>query len=104
MRDVPQPTVGAWIPYEVPLIAADFQLNSVRGPLASDAQFLAVMTNLTSIRISAEFGSEKGEETVDIDSIIMVSACPADLNGDGAVNGADLLILLGALGGVLSVW
>lgn len=98
VADVPQPTTNTWLGYSVPLTAASFRLNSAGGPAVSPAQMQATLANLASIRISAEFGSEQGEETVDIDSIALVTACAADLDGDGQVGATDLGILLGAWG------
>ncbi|MBL9119552.1 MAG: hypothetical protein JNL80_06545 [Phycisphaerae bacterium] len=98
VADVPQPTTNVWLSYEVSLVNTSFHLNSTAGATPSVVQFQSAMTNLTSIRISAEFGSEAGEETVDLDSVVLVSTCSADLNGDGVVDAQDLAILLGAWG------
>jgi hypothetical protein len=98
VADVPQPTIGAWLDYEVSLVNTSFRLNNTSGVVPTPAQLAATMGSLASIRISAEFGSEQGEETVDLDSVILVSNCPADLNGDGAVDASDLAIVLGAWG------
>lgn len=98
VADVPQPTIGAWLSYEVPLNPSSFRLNNASGPAVTVAQFNAAMTNLTSIRISAEFGSEAGEETVDLDSVVLVTSCPADIDGDGDVDASDLALVLGAWG------
>lgn len=98
VADVPQPATGVWLPYEVALESASFRLNDTSGAIVTPAQFASVMGNLTSIRISAEFGSEAGEETVDLDSIQLIGTCPLDLNGNGSVDAPDLAILLGSLG------
>lgn len=98
VADVPQPTTNVWLPYQVSLVNTAFHLNTATGATPSVAQFQNAMTNLASIRISVEFGSESGEETVDLDSVVLVSTCPADLNGDGTVDALDLAVLLGAWG------
>ncbi len=98
VADVPQPTIGAWLDYSVTLTNTSFRLNNTSGAVPTPAQFAATMGALASIRISAEFGSEAGEETVDLDSVVLRTACPADLNGDGAVDASDLAIVLGAWG------
>lgn len=102
VSDVPQPTTGSWLRYGVVLEPASFRLNSANGPAVTPAQFASALANVTAIRISAEFGSEAGEETVDLDSTILRGACVADLNGDGVVDAADLAILLGSWGPVFS--
>ena len=98
VADVPQPTAGTWLDYEVPLVSTAFRIGNASGSVATPAQFAAAMETLTSIRISAEFGSEQGEETVDLDSVVLISGCPADLNSDGVVDSADLGALLSAWG------
>ncbi len=98
VADVPHPTTGAWLRYEVPLAASEFHVSTASGPIATQAQFDALLANLASIRISAEFASEAGEETVDLDSVVLRGSCLADLNGDGVVDATDLAILLGAWG------
>lgn len=98
VADVPQPATGVWLPYEVGLEPASFRLNNTSGAVVTPAQFASVMGNLTSIRISAEFGSESGEETVDLDSVQLIGTCPLDLDGNGSVDAPDLAILLGSWG------
>lgn len=98
VADVEHPPAGAWTRYAVPLAAASFRLNNAAGQPATPAQFANAMSSLVAIRISAELGSEAGEETVDLDSVILRGPCLADLNGDGVVNAADLTILLGSWG------
>ncbi len=98
VADVPQPAVNVWINYQVPLVPASFHLNSTAGAAVTAPQLQAALANLTSIRISAEFGSEAGEETVDLDSVVLATACTADLDGDGDVDASDLAFLLGAWG------
>jgi hypothetical protein len=103
VADVPQPTTGAWLDYSVTLTNTSFRLNNTSGAVPTPAQFAATMGALASVRISAEFGSEAGEETVDLDSVVLRTACPADLNGDGMVDASDLAILLGAWGSTTDI-
>jgi hypothetical protein len=98
VADVPHPVPGVWQRECVSLVAANFRLNTAGGAVATPAQMATVLANLASIRISAEFGSEQGEETVDLDSVVLRDSCTADLNQDGVVDGADLGILLGEWG------
>lgn len=98
VHDFVQPT-SAWSQYEVPLEATSFRINSASGSPATPAQLAAVLVDLEALRISAEYGSEQGEETTFLDSVVFgAPPCPADLNGDGTVDGADLGILLSAWG------
>lgn len=88
-----------WTRYVVPLTAPAFRLNSQGGPVVSEQAFLAVLADLEALRISAEYGSDQGEETTFLDTVQFgVPLCPADLDSDGQVNGADLGILLGEWG------
>lgn len=103
VADVPQPASGAWLRYCVPLTASSFTVGSAGGAAATPAQLNSVLAALGAVRISAEFGSEAGEETVDLDSVILRGPCAADLDGDGQVNGADLGLLLGAWGSAGSI-
>ncbi|MFO0829138.1 MAG: laminin B domain-containing protein [Phycisphaerales bacterium] len=98
VADVPQPTTNAWLRYGVMLSATNFRIGSASGAQATQAQLASTMANITAIRISAEFGSEAGEETVDLDSVTLQGPCIADLDGDGFVGATDLGILLGAWG------
>jgi hypothetical protein len=98
VHDFDQPT-SVWSQYEVPLEAAGFRVNSAGGAPASPAQMAAVLGDLEALRISAEYGSEQGAETTFLDSVVFgAPLCPADLNDDGSVDGADLGILLSAWG------
>lgn len=98
VHDFAQPT-SSWARYAVPLVASSFTLNTAGGAPVSGAQFAAVLADLEALRISAEYGSEQGEETTFLDRIVFgASSCLGDLDGDGQVDGADLGLLLGAWG------
>lgn len=88
---------NAWARYTVPLMASSFKVGSANGPAATAGQLAAVLGNLAALRISAEFGSEAGEETSFLDSVVFGgSTCVGDLDADGVVDGADLGVLLAA--------
>jgi hypothetical protein len=95
VADVPQPSTNAWVVYSVPLDASAFKVGSATGPAATPAQLATVLASVTLLRVSAEFGSESGEETVDLDSVKLSGPCAADLDSSGSVDGADLGVLLG---------
>ncbi len=98
VHDFTQPT-AKWTRYAVPLVASNFTLNTANGAAVSGAQFAAVLADLEALRISAEYGSEQGEETTFIDRVIFgAPTCAGDLDGDGQVDGADLGVLLSAWG------
>ncbi|WP_334107916.1 laminin B domain-containing protein [Methylobacillus sp.] len=49
------PANGAWTSYSVPLIADGWRLNSLSGAAASDEQFIAVLSDLSALKIRAEY-------------------------------------------------
>jgi Laminin B (Domain IV)/PEP-CTERM motif len=77
------PANGSWTSYAVPLSAGGWRLNTLSGALASDAQILAVLGNLTSLRIRAEYQS--GPDTGYLDNVVLT-----------AVPEPSSLVLLGA--------
>jgi len=98
VHDFAQPN-QSWKRYDVPLLATSFTVGSAAGPQASAGQVANVLASLAALRISAEYGSELGEETTFLDSVVFgAPTCVGDLNGDGVVDGADLGILLAAWG------
>lgn len=99
VHDFAQPD-AEWTRYEVLLEASSFKVGSAGGAQASSGQLAAVLADLEALRISAEYGSRQGEETTYLDSVVFgAPVCPADLNVDGVVDGADLGILLSGWGG-----
>ncbi len=83
----------SWTRYAIPLTAATFHYNSKSGALVSEADFAAVMSNLTALRISAEFGSII-EETTDLDSVALVGPdLPADFDHNCRVDLHDCVLL-----------
>ena len=61
--------------YVVPMTEAGWHLDSLTGPLATQEQFLSVLTDLTKLRIRAEYRS--GVDTDDLDNVIL--GAPTDL-------------------------
>ncbi|MFO0874456.1 MAG: laminin B domain-containing protein [Phycisphaerales bacterium] len=103
VNDFAQPD-ATWMKYTIALAATNFKLNTAAGAPVSAAQFAAVLADLEALRISAEYGSELGEETTFLDTVSFGGPiCPGDLNLDGAVDGADLGLLLTAWGSADSV-
>lgn len=64
------PANGSWSSYAVPLQAGGWRLNSLTGALASDAQVRSVLSQLTSLKIRAEFQS--GSDIGHLDNVSMV--------------------------------
>lgn len=56
------PANGAWTSYSVPLIANGWKLNSLSGAAVSDEQFITVLSDLSALKIRAEYrtGSDIG--------------------------------------------
>jgi hypothetical protein len=64
------PANGSWSSYAVPLKAGGWRLDSLTGALASDAQLRAVLSQLTALKIRAEFQS--GSDIGHLDNVSMV--------------------------------
>lgn len=64
------PANGAWTSYAVPLTAAGWRLNSLAGAAASDVQFAAVLSDLTGLRIRAEYRT--GPDIGKLDNVSLV--------------------------------
>ena len=63
--------------YVVPMTEAGWHADSLTGPLVTQAQFLAVLTDLTQLRIRAEYRT--GPDTDDLDNVVLtVPAGPPD--------------------------
>src|SRR5690606_16020663 len=91
------PSTGQWTRYAIALENTRFRVNTANGATPSPATFASVMQSVQTLRIPAEFGGEI-TETTRLDSVALVGPCPADTNGDGVVNFADLNAVLGAFG------
>jgi hypothetical protein len=92
---------GVWNSFSAPLSeTAGWRLVSINGVVPTQAQFQAILSDITQIRIRAEFSSTA--DTDQIDNVILdttnATCCPADLaNGSGAGipdNGIDINDLL----------
>lgn len=71
------PANGSWSSYAVPLQAGQWRLNSLTGALASDAQMRSVLSNLTALKIRAEYQS--GSDVGHLDNVSMVPEPSASL-------------------------
>jgi len=78
-----------WTHYDVPLNeTAGWRLNSITGPTPTQAQFRAVLSNLTALRIRGEYRPLDDEGG--LDNVVLESNFNFDLDGDdssGATNG-----------------
>ncbi len=83
----------AWSRYHIPIAPASFRRGSRNGPVPTQPEFDAVLTNVTNLWIAAEYGSEV-EETTSLDSVRLGCACIADFNCDGAANSQDFFDFL----------
>jgi hypothetical protein len=91
------PSVSQWSRYTIALDPSRFRVNSANGATPTPAAFAAVMANVQTLRIPAEFGAIV-IETTRLDSVSLVAPCPGDTNGDGVVNFTDLNAVLSAFG------
>lgn len=64
------PNIGSWSHYEVPLAAPSWHVSTLAGPVATDAQFSQVLSNLDALRIRAEY--QTGFDTGYLDNVSMV--------------------------------
>lgn len=70
------PANGSWTSYVVPLVAAQWQLNSFSGAAPTGLQMSAVLGDLTALKIRAEFRS--GSDIGHLDNVSLVPE-PASL-------------------------
>ena len=73
--DLPtNPANGSWTSYAVPLTASAWHLTGLAGAAPSAAQFLTVLSGLTSLQIRAEYQS--GADTGSLDNVNLAGAAP----------------------------
>lgn len=69
--DTPANPTADWTAYSIPLVAsAGWRVSSLTGPVATEAQFQAALTNLTSLFIRGEF--QTGPDTGSLDNVTLV--------------------------------
>ena len=64
------PANGSWTSYSVPLLAAGWRVGSLSGPIATADQLQSVLSNLTALRVRAEYQS--GADVGSLDNVSMV--------------------------------
>lgn len=64
------PANNAWTSYSVPLSAAGWRLNTLAGSAVTDEQFLAVLSNLSALKIRAEY--QTGADIGHLDNVALV--------------------------------
>lgn len=64
------PANNGWTSYSVPLSAAGWRLNTLSGIAPTEEQFLAVLSNLSSLRIRAEY--QTGADVGHLDNVALV--------------------------------
>jgi hypothetical protein len=80
------PVNNGWTSYSVPLSAAGWRLNTLSGATPTDEQFLAVLSNLSSLKIRAEY--QTGADVGYLDNVALVpepAAALMLLSGIGCV-------------------
>lgn len=64
------PVNNGWTSYSVPLSAAGWRLNTLSGIAPTEEQFIAVLSNLSSLRIRAEY--QTGADVGYLDNVALV--------------------------------
>lgn len=64
------PVNNGWTSYSVPLSPTGWRLNTLSGSAPTDEQFLAVLSNLSSLRIRAEY--QTGADVGYLDNVALV--------------------------------
>lgn len=64
------PGIGTWSHYEVPLTASLWRVSTLEGPVATDSQFSQVLSDLSALRIRAEY--KTGADTGYLDTVSLV--------------------------------
>lgn len=64
------PANNAWTSYSVPLSATGWRLGNLSGSAPTDEQFLAVLSNLSSLKIRAEY--QTGSDIGHLDNVSLV--------------------------------
>jgi len=66
------PVNGTWTPYSVSLTAGSWRLDSLTGPIATQAQMQSVLSDITGLQIRAEY--QTGADTDGLDSVVLSAA------------------------------
>ena len=85
----PNPANGGWTSYAVPLSAGAWHLNTLGGALATPTQMAAVLADLASLAIRAEY--QTGPDVGHLDNVVLVP------------EPASMALLLAGLAGVMLV-
>ena len=94
--DLGIPELNVWTNRHIRLLEGSWRLGTdASGTLATQAEIDAILTDLDSLFIGLEFGSEKLEEFVGLDSVSL-SDCIADFTGEGVLNFFDVAAFLQA--------
>jgi len=64
------PANGTWTSYQVPLVAGDWRLNGLGGATATPLQLETTLSNLTALRIRAEYRS--GADVGHLDNVTLI--------------------------------
>jgi len=85
--------VASWRSFTVPLVSnADWTVGSVSGPVATPEQMLAVLSNVSALRIRGDY--RQSTETTALDNVVLASAVPEPGAGAMALAGLAVLVVL----------
>lgn len=94
--DLGIPELNTWTNRHIRLLEGSWHLGTnASGAIATQSQIDGVLGSLDALFIGLEFGSDKLEEFVGLDSVSL-SDCIADLNGDGLYDFFDISAFLTA--------
>ncbi|MEM1026799.1 MAG: laminin B domain-containing protein [Planctomycetota bacterium] len=103
---MPFPRDEEWTQYRVPLTAEiDWRVGRHDGPRATEAQFRAVLADITSLGIRGEWIS--GPDSTDLDNVRLrtpVTRLPGDFDASGQVEQGDLNLVLKHWGQTRPLW
>lgn len=92
--DLGIPMLNVWTARHIRFLEGSWHLGTnASGSIATQAQIDAILTDIEALFIGLEFGSDKLEEFVSLDSV-RLSDCIADFTGDGVLNFFDVSAFL----------
>lgn len=93
----------AWTSYSVPLEPAAWRVGTLTGAVATEADLRGVLSTLVGFRIRGEYRS--GADTAWLDNVLFGAGgvAPGDVDGNGAVDVADVIAAIRAGAGLQGI-
>lgn len=87
--DLPAPAIGTWVHRSVQMNeSAGWRISTITGLVPTQAQFQAVLADVTAMRFRLEYSNSA--DTGNLDNVVLMG-CPADFNCDGGGDFFDYL-------------